>query len=92
MAHLWFKGFAEKIIQYRWITILIVVLCSIFLGSNLMNLQIDMDQDTWVPQDHPYVKSTKVIDRVFGGRNVLIISVVPKSGDIYQTKILHETV
>ncbi|PWK53880.1 efflux RND transporter permease subunit [Pleionea mediterranea] len=90
MAHLWFKGFAEKIIQYRWITIFIVVLCSIFLGSNLMNLQIDMDQDTWVPQDHPYVKSTKVIDRVFGGRNVLIISVVPKSGDIYQTKILRK--
>jgi len=53
-----------------------------------MNLQIDMDQNTWIPQSNEYVKATRKLEEEFGGRNVLIISIVPKQGDIYQENVL----
>ena len=83
-----FKAYVNQVIKYRYTTIFLVLLATVFLASNLMDLKIDMDQNTWIPQSHEYVQATKKLEEVFGGRNVLIVSVVPKSGDIYQPEVL----
>ncbi|MGH8536355.1 MAG: efflux RND transporter permease subunit [Gammaproteobacteria bacterium] len=82
------KSYTAFIIRYRWAVIVLVALVTAFLGSRLMSLQIDMDQDTWIPQSHPYVKTTKVLERVFGGRNVTVLGIVPRNGDVYQPSVL----
>ena len=82
------RRYVSAVVRHRLIVITCVIIVTILLASRLMSLKIDMDQDTWVPQAHPYVKTTKQIEKVFGGRNVTIIGIVPKQGDIYQPNIL----
>lgn len=83
-----YRKYATFVIRHRKSVIALLALVTVLLCSRLMSLQVDMDQDTWIPQSHPYVQTTKALEQVFGGRNFTIIGVVPKNGDIYQPKVL----
>lgn len=83
-----FEKYAAFIVRKRRWVIFAVLLMTGFLGSRLMNLQVDMDQDTWVPQSHPFVKTTKALEKMFGGREIVMIGIAPKTGDIYQPEVL----
>jgi predicted RND superfamily exporter protein len=65
-----------------------ILLITGFLTSRLGTLQIDSNPDLWAPQQHPYVETTNALDEIFGGRNLTVIGVVPKHGDIYQPAVL----
>lgn len=83
-----FRRYATFVVQRRRAVAIFIAVVTVLLCSRLMSLQVDMDQDTWVPQSHPYVQATKALEKVFGGRNYTIIGVVPKNGDIYQPQVL----
>lgn len=83
-----FEKYAAFIVRRRRWVIFAILLMTGFLGSRLMNLQVDMDQDTWVPQSHPFVKTTKSLEKMFGGREIIMIGVAPKDGDIFQPEVL----
>lgn len=83
-----YRNYASFVIRHRKAVALLLAIVTVFLCSRLMSLQVDMDQDTWIPQSHPYVQTTKALEKVFGGRNFTIIGVVPKKGDIYDPKVL----
>lgn len=85
-----FRRHAEFIIRYRIWVILLILGITVFLGSRIASLKIDMDPDIWAPQAHPYVKATKQLEAVFGGRNLSVIGIVPKQGDIYQPYVLEK--
>ncbi|MDO8413312.1 MAG: MMPL family transporter, partial [Gallionellaceae bacterium] len=80
--------YARIITSYRMVVILLVLCVTIFLGMRIGALKIDTDPDIWAPQAHPYVKTTKTLEQVFGGRNVVVIGIAPKNGDIYQPEVL----
>ncbi|MBI3777533.1 MAG: MMPL family transporter, partial [Gammaproteobacteria bacterium] len=82
------RRYAELIVRQRLWVLLAILGVTVFLVSRVTNLKIDMDPDIWMPQSHPYVKTTKVIEQIFTGRNITLIGLVPKQGDIYQPKIL----
>jgi predicted RND superfamily exporter protein len=83
-----FEKYTSFIVKRRRWVILAILLITGFLGSRLMNLQVDMDQDTWVPQSHPFVKTTKELQKMFGGREIVMIGIAPKNGDIFQPEVL----
>ncbi|MBI3606936.1 MAG: MMPL family transporter [Nitrospirae bacterium] len=86
-----FHRYAEWIIRYRIATILMILLVTGFLVTRIFtSLQFDMDPDIWAPQAHPYVKTTNLLEEVFGGRNVAVIGIVPKQGDVYQPAVLEK--
>jgi predicted RND superfamily exporter protein len=68
--------------------VMLILGVTFFLGSQIKRLNIDMDTDIWAPQSHPYVKATKVLEDVFGGKNFVLIGVVPKEGDVFQADVL----
>lgn len=83
-----FENYAAFIVaRRRWVIAAIIIMTGL-LGSRLMNLQVDMDQDTWVPQSHPFVKTTKALEKMFGGREIIMIGIAPKDGDIFQPEVL----
>jgi len=82
------RRYARFVTSYRIPVIVAILGVTAFLASRIGKLKIDTDPDIWAPQAHPYVRTTKTLEKVFGGRNVTIIGVVPKSGDIYQPEIL----
>lgn len=83
-----FRRYATFVVRRRRAVAIAIAIVTVLLCSRLMSLQVDMDQDTWVPQSHPYVQATKALEKVFGGRNYTLIGVVPRNGDIYQPHIL----
>jgi predicted RND superfamily exporter protein len=64
------------------------VLITAFLASRLGSLQVDSNPDLWAPQQHAYVETTNQLEELFGGRNLTVIGVAPRTGDIYQPAVL----
>jgi len=82
------RRYAEFVIRHRLGVMLAILAVTVFLATRVMSLKIDMDPDIWSPQEHPYFQTTKAIEQIFGGRNVTVIGIVPKTGDIYRPEIL----
>lgn len=82
------RRYAGFVTRHPVAIMLFAAIATVFLASRLMSLVIDMSQDTWVPQNHPYVTATRSIEHIFGGRNITIIGITARHGDIYQPAIL----
>jgi len=85
-----FRPYAQWIITHRVVVVGVVLVVTGFLASRLGTLQIDSNPNLWAPQQHPYVETTNLLEEVFGGRNLTVIGVVPKSGDVYQPAVLEK--
>src|SRR5262245_35455934 len=83
-----FRPYARWIVRHRLIVVAVILGLTAFLASRLGRLQIDSNPDLWAPQRHPYVETTNRLDELFGGRNLTVIGIVPKHGDVYQPAIL----
>ncbi|HWA37387.1 MAG TPA: MMPL family transporter [Burkholderiales bacterium] len=82
------RPFAEWIIARRVWVLLAVVGVTVFLLTRIGSLQLDTNPDSWAPQKHPYVETTRLLKEVFGGTNVVLIGITPRQGDIYQPAVL----
>src|SRR5258706_4488678 len=83
-----FRLYAQRVIAYPWVVLLTTLALTVFWGSRMGTLQLDTDPKTWTPQKHPYVTTTNLLEDVFGGKNIAIIGIVPKTGDVYQPQVL----
>ena len=83
-----FRPYARWMIAHRAVVVSVVVVVTGLLASRLGTLQIDSNPDLWAPQHHPYVETTNLLDEIFGGRNLTVIGIVPKHGDVYQPAVL----
>ena len=85
-----FRPYARWIVTHRLVVVTAILLVTGFLASRLGSLQVDSNPDLWAPQNHPYVETTNQLEELFGGRNLTVIGVVPKQGDVYQPKVLEK--
>jgi predicted RND superfamily exporter protein len=85
-----FRPYARWIVAHRVAVVTGILLVTAFLASRLVSLQVDSNPDLWAPQRHAYVETTNRLEELFGGRNLTVIGIVPKRGDIYQPKVLEK--
>ena len=85
-----FRPYARWIVAHRLVVVAAILVVTGFFVSRLGSLQVDSNPDLWAPQNHPYVETTNQLEELFGGRNLTVIGVVPKTGDIYQPKVLEK--
>jgi predicted RND superfamily exporter protein len=83
-----FRPFAQWIVTHRLTVVSVVLVVTAFLASRFGTLQIDANPNLFAPPEHPYVKTTNQLETLFGGRNLTVIGIVPKHGDIYQPAVL----
>src|SRR5688572_27045334 len=83
-----FRPFAQWVVTHRLFVIAAILGITALLISRIGTLQLDNNPDSWAPQKHAYVATTKLLKEVFGGTNVVIIGITPKQGDIYQPDVL----
>ncbi|MGH7165310.1 MAG: efflux RND transporter permease subunit [Nitrospiraceae bacterium] len=84
------RRYVTVIVQFRLVVILAALALSAFFGSRIGNLRVVIDPNANLPQEHPYVIATNEIERVFGGRNLVVIGVESASGEIFQPEILEK--
>jgi predicted RND superfamily exporter protein len=83
-----FRPYARWIVAHRFVVVVAILLVTAFLASRLGTLVVDSNPDLWAPQKHAYVETTNLLEDLFGGRNLTVIGIVPKQGDIYQPTVL----
>ena len=87
-TELMFHRYITFIVRYRLLVIVAAFLVSVFFATHIGNLRVIVDPNDNLPQEHPYVIATNEIDRMFGGRNLVVIGVESVTGDIFQPPIL----
>ncbi len=80
--------YIEKIIRWRSLVIVMTILTTLFMLSQMRNLKVIVDPNQMLPQTHPYVVGTNLAEKVFGSNYVLVVAVSPKNGDIFQPAVL----
>ena len=83
-----FAKYIEKVVRWRFLVILLTVLATVFMVSQMRHLKVIVDPNQMLPQKHPYVIGTNFAEKVFGSNYVLVVGVSPKHGDIYQPAVL----
>lgn len=84
------RRYVTFIVRYRVAVMLAAVAISLFFGSKIGNLRVVVDPNDNLPQEHPYVIASNEIERVFGGRNLVVIGVESASGDVFQANVLEK--
>jgi hypothetical protein len=61
---------------------------TLFLGYRISALHVIIDSKNMMPQTHPYIQATNVIEDRFSASQTLVIAISPKTGDIFQPAVL----
>ena len=80
------KNIAQTILKYKWFSIVLVLLITVFLGFQLKNLEINADIISSLPDDDPDALLLKRIGENFGGNNMGVI--ILETDNIYQTQVI----
>ena len=84
------ESFVKKILTYRWIIIILVLIFSAFFGYQIKNLKIDADILSSLPDNDPDALLLKQISSKFGGNNMGII--ILETDNIYQKDVIEDIV
>lgn len=82
------KKFVEKIVQFRYPVILLILLITGFFLIQITKIELKFDPKAILPQDHPYVQLNNKIEETFGGSRVVVIGVHNTRGDIFNPNTL----
>src|SRR5437867_2188346 len=58
------------------------------LAAGMGRLRVAIDFEASLPANHPFVQIDHHIRREFGGRNTMIVAVVPRDGEVWRTDVL----
>jgi predicted RND superfamily exporter protein len=82
------KNFAEFIIKYRVVFLIVILLITSFFLFRLSKLSVKTNFSELLPQKHPFVKVHNKIRDIFGGANQVLIMVQVRKGDIFNRETL----
>lgn len=82
------KRYIEWVIRHRYAVIALTLIATALAVSQARNLRIIIDPNTMLPQNHEYVTTTNLIEKTFDLKNMVVIGIAPKQGDIYQPAVL----
>lgn len=84
------KKYLEQVIQYRWLVIVLTLLLTGLAIHQARNLRIIIDPNTMLPQNHPYIDTSNRVEKLFGSKDIAIIGITPKTGDVFQPEVLRK--
>jgi uncharacterized membrane protein YdfJ with MMPL/SSD domain len=82
------RSFVTWVVLRRRLVVALVLLVTLALLVPLRNLEIIVDTDQLLPQEHPYVVATKTVERIFGSRYTVVVGMTPTQGDMLQPEML----
>lgn len=82
------RRYVRWIVRRRVLVIAGLAAVSLFLGVHVARLKVEVDTARFIPQDHPYVVAQNELERLFAGRDVVVIGVIPRNGDIFRPAVL----
>ena len=84
------KFFAGWIVKKRFPLVITILLLTIFFGYHALRIEMYTAFSDLLPRDHPFINVHNKFSKVFGGANVVLLSVEVKEGDIFNTRTLEK--
>jgi len=84
------KGLAEFIVRRRLPILLVIAVLTLFFGYHATRVEMYTVFSDLLPKDHPYINVHNEFRRIFGGANLILLSVEVKEGDIFNNKTLQK--
>lgn len=69
-----------------------IVLITAFFVFQATQIRLNNTRDLWLPSGDRYVETTREIQKIFGGRDIVVVGIEPTAGDIYQPAVLDKIV
>ena len=82
------KKFAELILKFRVLILVLIGAVTIMWAFYIPKLSISTDFNALLPQTHPYIKINQEFGKLFGGANHLVMLLEVKDGDIFNQTTL----
>lgn len=80
--------YSNFVAHWKWLTLIACVLLTGLFLVNLPKLVVDNNPDIWSPADNEFVKATKDIETVFGGRHFAVIGIRAKDGNALNPAVI----
>ena len=82
------RTYARFVVRHRIAVLLAVLAGTLFLLRAATHLQIEIDPDRQLPQDHPYIHTLNDVHRLFGDKNLVVIGLFPNDGHVFTPAFL----
>ncbi len=82
------ERYARFLVRHAWVVLLAVALVTVGLAVGMGRLRTEYRVEASLPAEHPFVRIDKAIRAEFGGRNTMIVAVVPRTGDVWRPEVL----
>ncbi|MCX5898900.1 MAG: MMPL family transporter [Proteobacteria bacterium] len=82
------KRFADIVIRYRALIIIILAIITVLFAVQMRKLNVQTSFADLLPQTHPYIKIHNEMSQTFGGANFLLMMLEVKNGDIFNQQTL----
>lgn len=82
------RSWIQLMIKHRVMVVILTVVTTLLLLTQLSGLKVIIDPDNILPNEHQFVKTNQLIEDTFGNKFTVLVTLSPKSGDIYQPEFL----
>ncbi|MGH7742931.1 MAG: efflux RND transporter permease subunit, partial [Candidatus Eiseniibacteriota bacterium] len=82
------ESYARFLVRRAWLVLLAVALATGWIGYGISKLRTEFNVEASLPANHPLVQIDKTIRKQFGGRNTIIVLIVPRQGDVWNPEVL----
>lgn len=84
------RRLAEWIVKRRFPVLVTVLILTVFFGYQTLRIEMYTAFSDLLPKDHPFIRVHNEFSKVFGGANLVLLSVEVKEGDIFNTRTLEK--
>jgi predicted RND superfamily exporter protein len=74
--------------RHPWVVLLAVGLATAAVAAGIGRLRAEFKIEASLPAHHPFVKIDQQIREEFGGRNTMIVAIVPREGTVWRPEVL----
>lgn len=84
----WLTSYFRGVIRHRYSVLGVVLILTLALGAAATRLHIEVDPDRLLPQDHPFIQTLNDVHRLFGDKNLVVVGLFPKDGQVFTPAFL----
>lgn len=82
------ERYTRFLVRHAVLVLIGIALVTGAIALGLPKLETHFDVEASLPDDHPFVVVDREIRKSFGGRNTIMVAIVPKQGDVWRPEIL----
>jgi predicted RND superfamily exporter protein len=82
------ERYTRFLVRHAVAMLVLVAVVTVGIATGMSKLETHFDFEASMPADHPFIIIDKKIRATFGGRNTIMVAIVPKHGDVWQPEIL----